>query len=87
MIRHSEEPVGSTRLLTISQAADALGCSEANIYALIDAGELPFVPIGRRKGYRIDTADISAFIDRRKQQKSGTAPRPARPRLKHIRLS
>jgi len=87
MINRQETSTVVRRLLTISEAAEALGCSEANIYALIDAGDLPFVPIGRRKGYRIDAADIGAFIDRRKQQKSGAAvPRLARPRLKHIRL-
>lgn len=86
MIEPLRSPVESPRLLTVGAAAEALGCSEANIYALIDAGELPFVSIGRRKGYRIDAADIAAFVERRKQQKAVATPRLSRPRLKHIRL-
>ena len=30
----------SPRLLTITETAECLGCSEANVYALIDAGKL-----------------------------------------------
>ena len=77
------------RLLTIKEAADTLGCSETNIYSLIEAGELPVVAIGLRKGYRVDTQDIDAFILRRKQQKIVTPVKQpvSRPRLKHIRLS
>lgn len=77
------------RLLTVEQAAEYLSCSEANLYALIEAGDLPYVRVGRRKGYRIDRQDLDAFIESRKQQKSDAAPlKPVmRHRLKHIRLS
>ncbi len=75
------------RLLTVAEAAQFLGCSETNVYALIDGGELPFVSIGRRKGYRLDRMDLEAFIDRRKQSKSVASPtKMPRPKLKHIRL-
>jgi excisionase family DNA binding protein len=74
------------RLLTISDAAVYLGCSEANVYALISAGELPYVSIGRRKGYRLDRRDLEEFIDRRKLQKAVAPRRTPRPRLKHLRL-
>jgi excisionase family DNA binding protein len=54
-----------SRLLTVAEAAQFLGCSETNVYALIDSGDLPFVSIGKRKGYRLDQMDLEAFIDRR----------------------
>ncbi|MEZ6052576.1 MAG: excisionase family DNA-binding protein [Planctomycetaceae bacterium] len=43
------------RLLTIREAAGLLCCSEANVYALKEAGELPFVCVGVQ-GYRIDSS-------------------------------
>lgn len=76
------------RLLTIKEVAQFLGCSEANIYALKTAGELPFVQVGVRKGYRIDSRDLDVFLERRKTQSETPAPRKVQtPRLKHIRLS
>lgn len=94
MIDHSQfgndsESTGSgRRLLTIKEVAQLLGCSEANVYALKTVGELPFVQIGIRKGYRIDSRDLDLFIERRKTQSEVPAPRKGPiPRLKHIRLS
>lgn len=75
-------------LLTVQQAAARLCCSPANVYALIGAGELPFVCVGSAKGYRIDPKDLEAFVDRRKQAKQprGKCALPPRPHLKHIRF-
>ena len=84
-----QEHTGSERrLLTITEAAEFLGCSRANVYGLIDAGELPVIAIGKSRGYRIDRRDIEEFLQRRKVHKMGREPRrPApRPRLKHIKL-
>ena len=75
------------RLVSIKEAAELLGCSEANVYALREAGELPFVSIGVRKGYRFDLRDIEAFIERRKESRAAARPKVPRPRLKHIRLT
>ncbi len=75
------------RLLTIKEAAELLGCSTANVYALRATGQLSFVPIGRRKGYRIPPAEIDAFIERRREHPVAAPPKMPRPRLKHIRLS
>ncbi|MEZ6053348.1 MAG: helix-turn-helix domain-containing protein, partial [Planctomycetaceae bacterium] len=75
------------RLLTIREAAGLLCCSEANVYALKEAGELPFVCVGVRKGYRIDSLDVEAFIDRKKTAKVAAPVRTPRPRLKHLRLT
>jgi excisionase family DNA binding protein len=78
--------LGDQRLLTIKQTAEQLACSEANVYALISAGQLPFVRIGRRKGLRIDTRDLEDFIESRKVQYEQARPTQPRPRLKHIKL-
>lgn len=75
-----------TRLLTVAEAARFLGCSEANVYSLISGGDIPYILIGRRKGIRLDRADLEAFIDSRKQQRTATPRKVTRPKLKHIRL-
>ena len=73
-------------LLTIADVARILVCSGANVYALIDAGQLPYVRIGKSKGYRIDPADLASFIQERKVQKEGVKHKAPRPRLKHIKV-
>jgi excisionase family DNA binding protein len=85
---NGQHPNSETRLLTVKETATLLGCSRANVYALIDAGELPVISIGKSRGYRIDRQDIEQFIERRKTCKGGRKPAPPapRPKLKHIRL-
>ena len=76
------------KLLTIAEVAELLGCSSANVYRLIDTGELPVITVGQSRGYRIDRRDIEEFLNRRKTRNvrdKAPAPTP-RPRLKHIRL-
>jgi excisionase family DNA binding protein len=73
-------------LLTIKQVAAILVCSEKNVYALIEGGQLPYVPIGKSKGYRIDRKDLSTFITSRKMQNEGRKLKAPRPRLKHIKV-
>lgn len=75
-----------TDLLTVRQVSEQLRCSVANVYGLIQDGELPYVPTGRRKGYRIDPADLERFIQERKIERTPQPKRPPRPRLKHIKL-
>jgi excisionase family DNA binding protein len=77
---------GGPRFVKVRQAATELGCSIANVYALLNKGELPFVSVGQSKGYRIDTADIARFVSQRKVQREGAKPRVPRPQLKHIKL-
>ena len=89
----TDDPVPNTsafpqrRLLTIKETAEMLGCSEANVYSLLEAGDMPYVTIGRRKGYRIDLLDIDRFIAQRKQQPVAAPIKVPRPRLKHIQLT
>ena len=76
------------RLLTVTDAAKFLGCSRANVYGLIEAGDLPFITIGKSRGYRIDRHDLEAFLQRRKTVKADERPvvPASHPRLKHIKL-
>lgn len=74
------------QLLSVAEAAIVLACSESNVYALIESGDLPYVQIGKAKGYRIDVVDILAFIAERKKQKRCVKPNAPRTRLKHIKI-
>jgi excisionase family DNA binding protein len=79
-------PDDARRLVTVKQAAELLSCSKANLYSLLDGGELPFVRVGKSNGYRIDVEDIMRFIDQRQVQQEGSLPKVPRPQLKHIKL-
>lgn len=84
---YSKQNGDDVRLLTVKQAASRMACSPANVYGLIEKGELAVVQVGARKGYRVDLRDLEAFIGDRKFRFH--APRPALPvkPLKHLRLS
>jgi len=73
-------------LLTVAEVAEILVCSEANVYTLIDVGELPYITIGKSKGYRIDRDDLVAFLSNRKVQRAGAKRNVTRRQLKHLRL-
>jgi excisionase family DNA binding protein len=76
------------QLLTIADVARVLACSEANVYAIIESGALPYLTIGKSKGYRVDRQDLAAFIESRKVGKQGVEEQPPgpRPRLRHLRI-
>jgi excisionase family DNA binding protein len=62
MIKPTEGAQASRKLLlSISEAAEALGVSDDLIYELTARGELPFVRLGRRK--LIPAVAIQAVID------------------------
>jgi excisionase family DNA binding protein len=76
------------KLLTIAEAAEILSASKSLIYQLVERGELPYVPVGTSKAYRIDLRDLEQFINHRKQRREGgneSIPLP-RPHLKHLKL-
>lgn len=47
--------------LTISEVAQALGCSRKHVYAMIRRGRLPVIHIGYRM--RVDRAAIMRWLD------------------------
>ncbi len=75
-----------TTLLNVRQVANHLGCSVANVYALMNRGNLPFVSIGKSKGYRVKVEDLQAFIAGRSIQHELPKPTSRRPRLKHLKF-
>lgn len=76
----------NSHLMSVREVADRLGCSEANVYALINRGFLPVIRVGRSKGHRVDPSDLDAFLRQRKVQYETADPAPPRPRLKHLKL-
>ena len=85
MNRHSDD-TAKLPLLTVSEVAHKLGCSQSNVYSLVEQGLLPVVCVGRQKGYRIAPADLDAFIDRRRVQHQAAEKPTPQPRLRHIKL-
>lgn len=73
-------------LLTVAEVAKILGCSPANVYALIEKGELPYIRTGSSKGYRVHPDDLASFIQSRRVQNEGEKTKAPRPQLKHLRI-
>lgn len=49
------------KLMTVAEAADVLGVSDARLYELIRQGIIPSVALGRQR--RISSASLQAFIE------------------------
>jgi excisionase family DNA binding protein len=58
--RSSIEP----RFFTLEDVAVYLSISEAQAYALVRSGELPAVKIGGRGVWRVDKAQLEAYVER-----------------------
>lgn len=56
------EPIN---LLTKSETAELLGCSEKTVMRLVDAGKLPKVAVSERL-VRFDEDDVYAYMESRK---------------------
>lgn len=54
------------RLLPVSIVAQRLGCSVANVYRLIEGGELVCLRTGASKGYKVPENELAAFLERRR---------------------
>jgi excisionase family DNA binding protein len=52
------------RFLTLADVADSLNISAAQTYALVRNGELPAIKIGGRGQWRVEAAELEAFIMR-----------------------
>jgi excisionase family DNA binding protein len=72
-------------LLKLREVAQELNTSVSNVYGLIARGALPVVRTGANgKGYRVDAADLSRFIEEGKRgRRAIPAPEKLKP-FKHL---
>lgn len=66
----SEPPPPGLPLLSVDQAARALGVSRVTLYRLFAGGALPWVQVGASR--RVDPADLASYI--RRNKRTGAAP-------------
>lgn len=52
------------RFLTLADVAETLAISSSQAYALVRSGELRAIKIGGRGQWRIESAELDAFIER-----------------------
>jgi excisionase family DNA binding protein len=76
---------GGPRLMTVKEAAEWLRTSPNTIYAQIAKGELPVVPTGLSKGYRVDVRDLEQFINQRRFRCVARAVKSSTYQPRHIR--
>lgn len=56
-------PMTESRLLTVEQAAEYLGCGRSTVYVMLDTGQLPSLKIGKLR--RISRTDLDDWIELR----------------------
>jgi excisionase family DNA binding protein len=52
------------RFLTLADVAEVLNASASQVYALVRSGELPAIKIGGRGQWRVERAQLEAYIER-----------------------
>ena len=55
---------GTPRFLTLADVAEVLNTSSAQVYALVRRGDLPAIKIGGRGQWRVESAQLEAYIER-----------------------
>lgn len=65
----SDNPAAAHRPMTVAEVAAQLRTSPYTVYRLLRAGVIPSYRVGR--GWRIDAADVEAFIARQKEESRG----------------
>jgi excisionase family DNA binding protein len=59
-----KDAMAADRFLTLSDVADILNISAAQTYALVRSGALPAIKIGGRGQWRVERAQLEAYIER-----------------------
>ena len=52
------------RFLQLSDVAEVLNTSAAQVYALVRSGELPAIKIGGRGQWRVEASELERYIER-----------------------
>ena len=60
----SAGPGGHPRFLQLADVAEILNISAAQAYALVRNGSLPAIKVGGRGQWRVETAELEAYIKR-----------------------
>ena len=60
----ASDPAGKPRFLQLSDVAEVLNTSSAQVYALVRSGELPAIKIGGRGQWRVERVQLEEFIQR-----------------------
>ena len=55
---------GARRFLTLTDVAEILSTSVAQVRALVQSGELRYIQIGGRQQYRIEIVELEKYIQR-----------------------
>ncbi|MGE0758371.1 MAG: helix-turn-helix domain-containing protein [Pirellulaceae bacterium] len=79
----------SSTLLTVRELAERLRVSLATAYALLKQGKIPPIRVGARGGgLRVRVSDVERFLAAMTGAVAATeaAAKPARVRLKHLKL-
>jgi excisionase family DNA binding protein len=61
-------PAPGPRFLTLTDVAEILNTSSAQVYALVRRGELKAIKIGGRGQWRVESNELEAFIKRMYRQ-------------------
>jgi excisionase family DNA binding protein len=56
--------VPTPRFLQLADVAEVLNISSAQVYALVRSGDLPAIKIGGRGQWRVEVAELEAYIAR-----------------------
>ena len=81
------------RFLTLADVTEILNISAAQAYALVRSGELPAIQIGGRLQWRVEAAQLEAYIERMyaetraRLQTEGAAGSPAATRAENAGTS
>jgi len=73
----------AVRFVELSEVAELLGCSIGDTYALVSSGELPAVKVGGPGSWRVNTAALEMFIERRD---ATAAEHHEKPRIRRHRV-
>lgn len=55
--------------LTVQEICDHLKVSDQTVRRWIKAGDLPATNLGGKAGYRVKSADLTTFLDQRREGK------------------
>jgi excisionase family DNA binding protein len=65
------------RFLPLSEVAEALHISVRQAYGLVHSGELPAIQVGGRGQWRVETAELEAYIQRKYAETRALVSGPA----------